>query len=402
MLGHNPKWTRTDTVLFIMRSLWVYVQSSNFHHLPRWDDPVYRVGMIIWAGSAFLIPYLFYRPGFKNTPFYVAADAVLTGSFFLHVIHEVPDVSLFSYIYLPSWIYGFISQRRPMVWLSPVLCLGIFIGGALISGLYLDADIFISLTDYCIFYTIGFFMGKTTVTNEKMKGLLASINEKNKTLEQYAKRVEELTIAEERSRVSKDLHDTVGHIFTSVITTLDALPFIMKANPEAAEQSMKELADVARKGLDDVRKTIHQMSDVKGDGSVSEELMEIMDDFQRHTHTEIAFKLSGLEREVPAMVKHTLVRCLQEALTNAKRHGAADYIKVTLTFDENGVSMEVADHGVGNDQLQWGFGLSAMKDRIQTLQGTLHTESKRGEGTKLLCSIPLSKEEYSYDKSLSR
>lgn len=75
-------------------------------------------------------------------------------------------------------------------------------------------------------------------------------------LKQYSKRIEELTLIEEKNQASKDLHNNIGHTFTSVITSLDALPFLMKKSPEEAEKNIKVIAELARKGLDEVRKTI--------------------------------------------------------------------------------------------------------------------------------------------------
>ncbi|MCM3766055.1 histidine kinase dimerization/phosphoacceptor domain-containing protein [Neobacillus niacini] len=76
-------------------------------------------------------------------------------------------------------------------------------------------------------------------------------------LKQFSKRIEDLTIMEEKNQASQDLHNSIGQTFTSVITSLDALPFLMKKSPEEAEKNINEMANLARKGLDEVRKTIH-------------------------------------------------------------------------------------------------------------------------------------------------
>lgn len=89
----------------------------------------------------------------------------------------------------------------------------------------------------------------------KMKKFIISNQDKKKAQEQYSNRIEELTKMEERKRVSQDLLDNIGQIFTSVITSLDALPFLMKKSPEEAENNIKDISNLARKGLDKVRKT---------------------------------------------------------------------------------------------------------------------------------------------------
>ena len=99
---------------------------------------------------------------------------------------------------------------------------------------------------------------------------------------------------EERNRVSQDLHDTVGHIFTSVITSLDALPYLIKANKEEAETSIIEISDLARKGLDDVRNTIHQLSPMEDHRPLSESFQSVIDDFRNHTGTKVDFTIEGV------------------------------------------------------------------------------------------------------------
>lgn len=91
----------------------------------------------------------------------------------------------------------------------------------------------------------------------KMKLFIQSNQEKRRTQEQSSKTIEELTIVEEKNRALQDLYDNIGHIFTSVITSLDALPFLMKKSPEEVENNINEISNLARKGLDNVRKTIH-------------------------------------------------------------------------------------------------------------------------------------------------
>ena len=88
----------------------------------------------------------------------------------------------------------------------------------------------------------------------KKKSFIESTQDKKRALEQDSKRIKELTIMEERKKISQDMHDNIGHIFTSVITSLDALPFLMKKSPEEVEKNINEISNLARKGLDKVRK----------------------------------------------------------------------------------------------------------------------------------------------------
>jgi signal transduction histidine kinase len=209
----------------------------------------------------------------------------------------------------------------------------------------------------------------------------------SKTLEQYSKRIEELTILEERRRLSQDMHDTVGHVFTTIITGLDALPFIQ--DKQEANLYVKELANLARKGLADVRSTIHQLSIVEKEQTFIESCRELVQDFIRHTGTQVNIDTVGQEQTLGDLAKSSLIRCLQESLTNAIRHGHASLIDISIQFSTDSVQMQIKDNGDGTNQLKHGFGLNAMSNRILTIGGTLKVQSARSLGTTVSCTVPL-------------
>ncbi|OAB40156.1 hypothetical protein PGLA_18085 [Paenibacillus glacialis] len=230
-----------------------------------------------------------------------------------------------------------------------------------------------------------------TIVNKANKELIASIEEKNKDLEYYSKKIEELTIKEERNRVSQDLHDTVGHIFTSVITSLDALPFLYRADQKEAEKSIKEISDLTRNGLNDVRKTIHQMSPTSH-RTLVESVTELIADFMKHTATDIQLNVEGEATKVNERAKFAIIRCIQEGLTNAKRHGQATCIKINISFKQEELIVLIDDNGNGCNELNLGFGLRSMKDRISALAGTVNFDSKLNNGMRITCNIPMAKE----------
>jgi signal transduction histidine kinase len=106
------------------------------------------------------------------------------------------------------------------------------------------------------------------------------------------------------------LHDTVGHIFTSVITSLDALPFLYRADKKEAEKSIKEITDLTRNGLSDVRKTIHQMSP-ENHQTLVESVNELIADFMKYTSTDVKLNIEGEAVIVGERIKSAIIRlCL--------------------------------------------------------------------------------------------
>lgn len=383
------KWNWLDTFLFFTRTLWIYYNASwvlgiTINYGNKWM-------LFLWFIAIYLIPLLFYRPGYMNLVHFFKAESVLTGSMFFFMMKQYHMTDVYDFLLLPLIMIGYVCQVRPLLWVGISTSLLIFLTGTWLGDLFTEQFINIAINT-SLFYMMGFFLGRVTFVNNKMKKLIETIQDKNKALEQYSKRIEELTIMEERNRVSQDLHDTIGHIFTSVITSLDALPFVMKANQAEAENSIKEISSLARRGLDDVRKTIHQLAPIEEHQSLSQSFDQIINEFRKHTGTKVDFYMEGPEREMGERIKFTLIRCLQEGLTNAKRHGLATYLLVILSFTEESLMLWIKDNGKGSTSIHLGFGLQTMKDRLQTLNGSFRIKSEVHEGTEIQCLIPLGKE----------
>jgi len=389
----NRTWNWLDTFLFIVRTTWVSFNVMNV--LPLFTNPTAKLLLLIWFFCLYLCPYVFYRPGYIKFHYYLIAEFLLTGSMFLFLIMEFykagPDI--LEVMIFPILTISFVSQYSPLNWISPIVSMVILILGIYFGHFFNYIEIIGRIVDIFIFYVFGFALGKVTELSRSRKELIDSIQIKNNTLEQYAKRIEELTIIEERNRVSQDLHDTVGHIFTSVITSLDALPYLIRENREEAEQYIKEISNLARKGLDDVRHTIHQLSPIEENQSLSEMFTYIIEDFNKHTGTKVDFQIQGSEREIGERIKYTLTRCLQESLTNAKRHGLANQIMIHIHFLCENIVLKIKDNGIGSKKIKPGFGLNSMNDRLTSIGGSFQILSKLKSGTEITCMIPLPKEE---------
>ena len=214
------------------------------------------------------------------------------------------------------------------------------------------------------------------------------IEEKNQTLVQYAKQVESLTLVGERNRMARDLHDTLGHSFISYILGLDAVLYLMDSNPSQAKKKIEELRHYASENLDQIRETIHEIGSRKRTYLLGDYFSAMIDEFSVYTNTKVNFHVIGEEYVLGHSVRMTLLRCLQESLTNAKRHGNAKVVSINLSFKEDQVELLIEDNGVGTDHIQYGFGLNSMKERLRSLNGKLQLDSSKTLGTKVMCQIP--------------
>lgn len=339
------------------------------------------------------VPFLFWRPNYINSTFYPIA-VLLTG-IPLQIYLSWMQQDAYLTINCPLMVVGFLTDRKNAWWTAPIFMVAMPVEYFFIlhSGVGVG-QLFSIILNAVLFFAIGLSLQRVVTSNEKTEKLLAEnqrqyhlIHEQNNALEQYANQIEQLTLLEERNRMARELHDTVGHTFTSVIMGMDAVSYLIETAPDKAKEKLDVLRSVTRNGLEEVRRSIHQMVP-EGDMLLSQQLTRLANEFALHTGTQIRFTTVGEEFEIPKQTKLSLIRCLQESLTNAKRHGRASTVEVTLTYSDDLVDIRIEDDGIGTEQLKVGFGINAMQERIFALQGTLQVSSTLGQGTVVHCSIP--------------
>lgn len=243
-----------------------------------------------------------------------------------------------------------------------------------------------SLTDGLFVYAAGYGLqiGAKSINGIRQK--LALVNEQYAILEQYSAQIERMTLLEERYRMAREVHDTIGHSYTSMILALETMKTHITTQDGA--HKLEDVLELARKGLEDVRRQVHQMDPLEEPLPLDRALMQIAEQFERSTGIQLSFRTMGEPYAVLKQAKHTLCRSLQEALTNASRHGLASSIRVVLQYDPAQLMLQIQDNGKGTAQLHYGFGLTGMKDRLTALQGKLYIDSQENDGTLVTCIIP--------------
>lgn len=291
--------------------------------------------------------------------------------------------SFFPEAYLSFLLYAFLiaanSGQRAYLWSGPI---SVILVPAIIKLLEEQSDFWLMTTHVGIAYVVGFSFHLLMVSHRQGE----IIREQNGVLEQYLSQVERITLAEERSRLSKELHDTVGHAYTSLIMGLETL------RPELATETGMERLDsmlnLARQNMEEVRGYLHQIESPQEALPLIQHLQKLAEEFQEHAKVSVRFQTFGEEYPVTKQAKTALYRCLQESLTNAVRHGRAKEITVSMKFEPQQTRLEIQDNGHGMEQVQDGFGLNAMKERALNLQGHVAVYTQLDEGTLVTCTLP--------------
>lgn len=206
---------------------------------------------------------------------------------------------------------------------------------------------------------------------------------------------ENLAILRERNRISRDIHDSVGHSLTTVIIQLSAIGKIAPVQPQQAAEMANTLADFTRDSLEQIR---HALRELKPEAYSAYELVFLLDDICRnneensgiHTH----FRYSGEITKVSEQVADSTLAIVREFFTNSRRHAKADNIQLHLHFSRKDLIMNLIDDGEGAPEGHHeGIGLKSMYERSRELGGSFSKQTAPGEGFKVKVVIPLSSEE---------
>ena len=191
--------------------------------------------------------------------------------------------------------------------------------------------------------------------------------------------------------MARVIHDTLGHTLTGLSTGLEAAKALLQADPGLALKQLDRLSTVAKEGLRDVRRSVNKLRpDALENHSLAEALKQMIDRFVESTGVEVVFVCHLASLQFQADEEETIYRIVQESMTNSVRHGNADKIYVSFGKDEDSLIIIIEDNGSGSADIQEGFGLHQMKERVALLKGNVRFYGK--QGFEVLVELPLRKE----------
>jgi PAS domain S-box-containing protein len=193
----------------------------------------------------------------------------------------------------------------------------------------------------------------------------------------------------ERRRIARDLHDIVLQDLSGALQSLRLTH--LQAKGSGMELELEEELEALRRATSGLRSAIYDLRHEKGRPFVESVKSLVELNRQLTPERKIGLMIEGLPEELPGEVSVELLRVLQEALTNARRHSAARKVEVRLRMEGKAILIEVADDGRGfePESAKSGVGLSAMRERVEGLGGRIEVTSLPGEGTKVKVRVPL-------------
>lgn len=325
----------------------------------------------------------------------------------------------FVWLAFPLWLFAGYALRTPWAMAFATAVFAVVIAAPVLHGRPLTyADVIGPLVGGI--FALGISRGYLQLVRDarERERLVATLVEAQRETaalqDELARTQRESGAIAERTRLSRDIHDTVAQSLTSIGMIArgareapDALATAAVsagvARPDAADTALAQIEQLSRDALVDVRRIVAALVPAALEaGALAAALARMLDRFEAEAGVATDLRVDESLPALPTPVEVALLRTAQSALANVRVHAAAGRVVVSLVDAEDTVRLDVVDDGAGFDAGAWagpragardiaagGYGLLAMRDRLRELGGGLEVESAPGEGTALSAWVPL-------------
>jgi signal transduction histidine kinase len=352
---------------FLAVVLGVMVVTSALSQDPR--PALYGNGLIVLVAVIAFVALLGYAVIFRSR--YIDAQA---GSWLLAAIGACalvlaivqPDGAGVLALYITV---GVACARLEPRWAIPLFTLGIVVVSALHELIARDGtltDTIIGDTSAIVFFYMGYMARQFRLGQARAEELV-------KQLEASRDAQAQAVTLRERQHLAREMHDVLAHSLSALAVQLEGARLL--ARRTGADASVVEAVErshhLAKGGLEEARRAIEALRG--GDMPGPDRLSELAEEFREQTGVDAALSFDGEPRELSSEARLAVYRTAQEALTNVRRHAAAERVDMRLRYADDGTWLTVEDRGrhVNGSEPGLGYGLTGMRERAELLGGRL-------------------------------
>ena len=241
---------------------------------------------------------------------------------------------------------------------------------------------------FCLISLFVFLLVNALMSEYRSRKELGLVNEQ---LREYALLIEDRAMLQERNRIAREIHDSLGHSLTAQNIQLANAMMYLHSNLDRTERFLSEAKKLGSYALQEVRHSVATLrSDPLQGKLLSVAISELVKDLEYRT--EITFHYQNdITYRLSQEITTTVYRIVQEALTNMIKHSQATEVKISLQLLANDLEVTVKDNGTGFEPKDntTGFGLQGMGERTKALGGKFKLVSTPGMGCQIIATIPL-------------
>ena len=225
------------------------------------------------------------------------------------------------------------------------------------------------------------------LSERQMKQKLAQANEQ---LREYSQKVEELATVQERNRIARDIHDSLGHALTSLNIQMQTAVKLWEKKPIQAYSFLTQAQSLGKMAMQEVRRSISTLrEDAKEERPLEARIETLVDDYRKGTELFICTNICRCD-SVSKPIAKAIYRIVQESLTNIFKYAEATEVHIHLRTTSEEFNLTVEDNGKGFDPKQnlSGFGLRGMQERVTIINGEFQLITSPGKGCRIEVKIP--------------
>ena len=351
------------------------------------------LGRALVAASAALLIVAYFGFGRRlrqggSTPLAVVFVILLAISIGVGVA-AAPFIAMLQTLAYPL-VWVSVDTRRGGVLGSVAIGFGVFIGFVAHGGFTIESlwEGILSGGLAVVFATaLGLWISSIAEYGEERARLVTELTEAQSQVEALSR---DRGAAEERERIARDIHDTLAQTLAGLVLLSErAGRQARDGRTDAAAEAIATIEQTAREALAESRALVARMAAVPADDALAAAIERLAARFRAEVGLAIDVEVAAgvdLDREQQVV----LLRCLQEALANVRKHARATLVVVTVAPHGEGIGMTVRDDGVGFDPsaARTGFGLDGISDRATLAGGSVEVDSVPGRGSVLTILLP--------------
>lgn len=201
---------------------------------------------------------------------------------------------------------------------------------------------------------------------------LQYVSQVNEQLKNYAALTEKIGEDNERKRISREIHDTLGHALTGILAGVDACRVLIDMDKEKTKKQLDVVSDVVRQGIKDVRGSLNKLRPgALEETSLKVALEKMLKEFEEVSKLKIEFYYEWDKADLEKTKEDIIFRIIQESITNALRHGKATEVEINMFNDDYRYMIIIQDNGTGCKNIKYGYGLKQMQERVAILDGKI-------------------------------
>lgn len=238
-------------------------------------------------------------------------------------------------------------------------------------------------------FLISYLYINTVEKNRAIDTLNKELLVKVEQLQDYSSKIKELTLIEERQRISQNLHDMLGHSLIGLRLHLEALNQVIDTDPTKSHQILDKSKGIIDHSLVELRETVNELNETKELADLKTALEELQSAISVTDKVKVDLRMYFDVNKLDISIKDLIYKTTQEFITNSIKHGNSSLITIKLRLNEQHMVFNLNNNGLTAKNITASNGINGMKDRVKKLHGQIEFADNHPVGFKININIPI-------------